>query len=76
MPLANIAKLVSELEQNLLAISSLNDMCQSFLSEVSHTPADLTPCAHLLDYLIEPAMYRIEEIRVKLAQLAESESAQ
>jgi hypothetical protein len=54
---------VDALEKTLLAIDSVNNVCQEAIHDGSKA-IDLDHCAYLLNYLIEPAMYQIESIRI------------
>lgn len=59
---------VTTLEKTLLAITSVNDINQDNIN--SGTPViNLVCTAHLLDHLIEPAMYQIEALRVMIDKL-------
>jgi hypothetical protein len=54
---------VDALEQQLLAISSLNDICQQVICH-GNSQIKLDSCAELLNHLIDPAMYQIESVRL------------
>lgn len=73
MRITEVAIKVDSLEKNLLAICSLNDMCQEALRD-SNGQMNFEPCAYLLGHLIEPAMYLIEEIRLRLGEFAAREN--
>ena len=63
MTLAILKEKVVLLEQQLLAISSLNDICQQSMNH-GNQPIKLESCAELLNHLIDPAMYQIESVRL------------
>jgi prefoldin subunit 5 len=63
MTLKALKEKVDALEQQLLAISSLNDICQQSMFH-GNNPIKLESCAELLNHLIDPAMYQIESVRL------------
>lgn len=70
MTLATLKEKINALEQQLLAISSLNDICQQSINH-GNQPVNLESCAELLNHLIEPAMYQVESVRMLTDELLE-----
>jgi hypothetical protein len=54
---------VEALEKTLLAIDELSNLCQEAICH-GNKPIELEHCANILHYLIEPAMYQVEAVRV------------
>jgi hypothetical protein len=54
---------VRALEKTLLAIDELSNVCQEAICH-GNKPIDLEHCANILHYLIEPAMYQVEAVRM------------
>ncbi|MDO8729383.1 MAG: hypothetical protein Q7K26_05910 [bacterium] len=69
MTIAILKVKIDTLEKQLLAISSLNDICPQSINSGNHA-VNLESCAELLDHLVEPAMYQVEAVRMMLADIA------
>lgn len=64
----NLKEKVDVLEKSLLAIDTLNNICLANWN--SGAPViDLQDCAHLLNHLIEPAMFQVESLRMMIDEL-------
>ena len=70
MTFAALKHKIETLEKQLLAISSLNDICQQSINSGSHA-VNWESCVELLDHLIEPAMYQVEAVRLMLDDIAQ-----
>ena len=69
MPIGNPVTLkekVDALEQTLLAICSLSDIANQHRGGGTDP---LESCAHLLEHLMEPAMYQVEALRLMIDAL-------
>lgn len=75
MTLATLKEKVDALEKTLLAIDELSGICQQAICHGNQS-IDLDRCANLLGYLIEPAMYQVEALRMQVDEMAEKESRQ
>lgn len=63
MNLDTLKQKVEALEKTLLAIDDLSNLCQEAIGH-GNKPIDLEHCANLLHYLIEPALYQVEAVRM------------
>lgn len=70
MTFANLKEKIDALEKQLLAISSLNDICQQSIIHGSLS-MNLESCAELLNHLIDPAMYQIEAVRMLVKDISD-----
>jgi hypothetical protein len=70
MTIAILKVKIDTLEKQLLAICSLNDICQQSINSGSRA-VDLESCAELLNHLIDPAMYQVESVRMLTDELLE-----
>jgi len=70
MTLAILKEKIEALEQQLLALTSVNDICQRSINDSSRA-ANLESCADLLNHLLEPTMYQIEAVRVLIGEMCE-----
>jgi len=59
MTLKTLKEKVDVLEQQLLAISSLNDICQQSICH-GNNPIKLELCAELLNHLIDPQCTKLK----------------
>lgn len=75
MTLATLKEKVEALEKTMLAIDELSGICQQAVSH-GNQPIDLDRCANLLSYLIEPAMYQVEAVRMQIDQMADQAAQQ
>jgi hypothetical protein len=71
MKIKDMKSKFDNLEKQMLAISSVNDMCQRALYSNSNEIGNLQSCAELLNHLIEPAMFQIEELRNVINEMNE-----
>lgn len=70
MTISKLKEKIIALEQQLLAISSINDICQRSLNEATAS-GNLESCAELLNQLIEPAMYQVEAVRMLAVEMCQ-----
>ena len=70
MSLNTLNEKINELEQKMLAISSVSDICQQSIMQ-GNSSANLQSCAEFLEHLIEPAMYQVEALRVLISEMCE-----
>lgn len=70
MTFANLKEKIDALEKQLLAISSLNDICQQSIIH-GRQSMNLESCAELLNHLIDPAMYQIEAVRMLVKDISD-----
>jgi hypothetical protein len=61
---------IDTLERTLLAIDSVNNICQESILD-GQKIIDLENCAYLLNHLIEPAMLQVEEVRMMFGMMFE-----
>jgi hypothetical protein len=71
MKITELKSKIDNLEKQLLAISSLNDICQNTLYSGNSEEKNLQSCAELLNHLIDPAMFQIEEVRNAINDMCE-----
>jgi len=71
MKITELKSKIDNLEKQLLAISSLNDICQNTLYSGNSEEKNLQACAELLNHLIDPAMFQIEEVRNAINDMCE-----
>jgi hypothetical protein len=65
MNLDALKQKVEALEKTLLAIDELSNLSQEAIC-YGNKPVDLEHCANILHYLIEPALFQVEAVRVFL----------
>jgi hypothetical protein len=65
MNLETLNKKVEALEKTMLAIDELSGICQQAICH-GNQPIDLDRCVNVLNYLIEPAMFQVEAVRMQL----------
>ena len=70
MSLDLLKEKVEALEKQLLALTSINDICQRSLNDSNHF-VNLESCADLLNHLLEPTMYQMEAVRVLVREMCE-----
>jgi hypothetical protein len=75
MTLTTLKEKVDVLEKTMLAIDELNGICQQAICH-GNQPIDLERCANLLNYLIEPAMFQVEAVRMQLDEMADQVTQQ
>ncbi|MBX9900912.1 MAG: hypothetical protein K2Y28_09035 [Burkholderiaceae bacterium] len=63
MTITIVKEKIDQLEKQLLAVASLNDICQQSVNSGSRA-VNLEVCVELLDHLVEPMMLQVEELRV------------
>lgn len=63
MNLDALKQKVEALEKTLLAIDELSNLSQEAIC-YGNKPIDLEHCANILHYLIEPAMFQVEAVRM------------
>lgn len=68
MTLEALKEKVEMLEKTLLAIDELNNVCQQSITH-GDRPVSLECCANLLNYLIEPAMFQVEAVRMSIEEM-------
>lgn len=66
---------IGVLEKTLLAIDELNNICQQAICN-GRQVVNLECCANVLNYLIEPAMFQVEALRMQIGEMAEWEGEQ
>ena len=71
MTFAALKEKIAILEKQLLAIDELNNVYQQAIS-YGNRPIDLECCANLLNHLIDPAIYQVEEVRVLVDEMGKS----
>lgn len=72
MTLTALKEKVDILEKTLLAIDSINNICQQAINN-GNQPIDAESSAYLLNHLIEPAMYQVEAVRMHIESMANGE---
>lgn len=75
MALEMLKEKVGALEKTMLAIDELSGICQQAVCH-GNQPIDLERCANLLNYLIEPAMYQVEAVRMQIDEMAKHATQQ
>jgi hypothetical protein len=70
MSLDLLKEKIEILEQQLLALTSINDICQRSMNDSSRS-ANLESCADLLNHLLEPTMYQVEAVRGLISEMCE-----
>lgn len=70
MTLVTLKEKVEILEKTMLAIDELNGICQQAIFN-GNQPINLERCANLLNYLIEPAMFQVEAVRMQIDEMSE-----
>lgn len=75
MTLEMLKDKVADLEKTMLAIDELSGICQQVICNGNQS-IDLDRCANLLNYLIEPAMYQVEAVRMQLDAMIEQATQQ
>jgi hypothetical protein len=68
MTLKMLKEKVDALEKTMLAIDELSAICQQAICH-GNQPINLEHCAYLLNYLIEPAMYQVEAVRMQIDEM-------
>jgi hypothetical protein len=63
MNLDTLKRKVEALEKTLLAIDELSNLSQEAICH-GNKPIGLEHCANILHYLIEPALYQVEAVRM------------
>lgn len=75
MTIEMLKEKVGALEKTMLAIDELSSICQQAICHGNQL-IDLERCANLLNYLIEPAMYQVEAVRMQIDQMNEQAAQQ
>ena len=69
MTIEKLKEKVAELEKQLTAMDTLQHLCESG-AQASQNHIDPSDIAHLLDHLIEPAMYQVEAMKELIDELS------
>jgi hypothetical protein len=71
MNLDALKQKVEALEKTLLAIDELSNLSQEAIC-YGNKPVDLEHCANILHYLIEPALFQVEAVRMLIDRGAQN----